>query len=313
MPLFEPPETAQAAADVINALVDSAWVLAAAVDVLGCEAAPGKAIDDAPARVLAAAGLFAPGSGGLAPVPGMAALMAADGRAWIEAARSALGQVSAVATGRRLEDGWTSQDDETLIAQGAASGRLVPSMLAILFGELPKLEERVRTAGARMLDVGVGVGGMACALAEAIPSLSVVGIDPFERALRLASQQVAARGLEERVHLRMCSVEDVDDEEVFDVAWLPAPFLAPEVFKTGVSRVYQAVVPGGWILVGMGRLDGESVSTAVTRWQTELIGGTPLTPQEASSLLVQTGFTDVVVLDTPPGTPVVVAARRPLP
>ena len=62
------------------------------------------------------------------------------------------------------------QDDETLLVQGAASGRFVRSMLPILFGQLPELEHRLKAPGARFLDVGVGVGALTCALAEGIPS-----------------------------------------------------------------------------------------------------------------------------------------------
>lgn len=310
VPRLEPPQTAQAVAAVISELTDTAWVLAAVVDVLGRGMAATYPANDGAARVLAAAGLFQENGSGYAPASGIAALMAEDGPARVEAARSALGQVATVAMGGRLGQGWVEQDDETLLAQGAASGCFVASMLPIVFERLPQLEDRVRTAGARFLDVGVGTGAMACALAEALPSLSIVGIDSFDRALRLASQRVADRGLEERVSLAACGVEALDAEETFDVAWLPAPFIPGPAFTTGLARLYRALRPGGWILVGMGRLEGSGLSGEVTRWQTELIGGTALTPGEARTLLVQAGFSDFVILDTPPRTPVVVAARR---
>lgn len=311
MPRVELPQTAPAAAAAISELTDTAWLLAAVVDVLGRGMAATYPPTDGAVRVLAAAGLFQEENGsGYAPASGIAALMAEDGPARVEAARSALGQVATVAMGGRLGQGWVDQDDETLLAQGAASGCFVPSMLSNFFEQLPELEERVRSPGARFLDVGVGTGGMACALADALPSLSIVGIDPFDRALRLASQQVADRGLEERVSLAACGVEALDAEETFDVAWLPAPFIPRPAFIAGLPRLYRALRPGGWVLVGMGRLEGSGLSGEVTRWQTELIGGTPLTPGEARILLIQTGFADFVILGTPLGTPVVVAARR---
>ena len=294
----------------MSELTDTAWVLAAVVDVLGRGMAATYPPTDGAVRVLAAAGLFQENGSGYAPASGIAALMADDGPARVEAARSALGQVATVARGGWLGQGWVEQDDETLLAQGDASGCFVQSMLSILFQRLPDLEERMRSPGARFLDVGVGTGGMACALAEALPCLSIVGVEPFDRALRLASQRVADRGLQERVSLAAYGVEALDAEETFDVAWLPAPFIPLPAFTAGLPRLYRALRPGGWILVGMGRLEGSGLSGEVTRWQTELIGGTPLTPGEARTLLVQAGFADFVILDTPPGTPVVVAARR---
>lgn len=308
---FEPPDTGEAAADLIGTLTDAAWVLAAAVRCLEGGLRASYPPDDRAARVLAAAGLFTDTGSGLSPAPGVETLMARFGAAAIDSARSVLGQVVAVARGDRLDEGWAQMDDETLLAQGAASGRFVPAMFAMLFEAVPGVEERLRAPGARFLDVGVGVGGIACAVAETIPSLSVVGVDPFERAFRLASRNVAARGVGDRVSLRRCGLEDVDDQDAFDVAFVPAPFIPPAAFASGLERLAQAVRPGGWIVVAMGRLEGEGLAVEVTRWQTELIGGTPLTPDEASSLLRDAGFTDAITLDTPPNAPMAVVARRP--
>lgn len=158
------------------------------------------------------------------------------------------------ARGGSLEGSWAQQDDETLLAQGRASGRGLSQGLPLLFAQVPGLEQRLRSSTARFLDVGVGVGAMACAVAEAIPSLFVVGIDPFERALEIASRHIAERGLDNRVTLRGCGVEDITDEDAFDLAWLPAPFIPSQAFTVGVFQVHRALRPGGWILVGMGRV-----------------------------------------------------------
>lgn len=306
---FEPPATAEEATAAVTALSDATWVLAAIVDVLdrGVQATYGP--DDLPARVLAASGLFEEEGGSFRPAPGVATLFA-KGAGLRDAARSVLGQVAAVAKGQSPDQGWAQQDDETLLAQGAASAGLVALLLPVLFRQLPEVEERLRSPGARFLDVGVGVGAMTCAIAAAVPSLSIVGVDPFARALRLASRLVAERGLEARVSLLASGVEDLEARDAFDVAWVPAPFVPPGAFTAGIANLARAVRPGGWILVGMGRLEKPGVSTEVTRWQTALIGGTPLTPGAAEALLADAGFSDVVVVETPPGAPVVVAARR---
>ncbi len=266
--------------------------------------------DDVPARILAAAGLLREDGDGFSPAAGMTALMEHGGPALVESMRSAVGRIATVVRGGSLQEGWATEDDETLVAQGAASGGLVSVVLPAVFGQLPELEEQVHAAGACFLDVGVGVAGMACALAEAFPSLSIVGIDPLPRAIRLASQAVAARDLGQRVALRACGVQDIDDQDAFDVAWIPAPFVPPPDFEAGLANLHRALRPGGWILVGMGRLDGRGVPAEVTRWQTTLAGGTPLTPDEAATLLTNAGFTDIVRVTTPPTTPVLVAARR---
>ena len=307
---FEPPQTQAEAVNAIRELTDSAWVLAALIDVFRREARGSCNPDDLAARVLASAALFIADADGISPAPGLAELIRETGVAGIDAARSVLGQVAVVARGESLHEGWAKQDDQTLLAQGAASGGFVSAFMSRLLAQAPELRDRLEAPGARFLDVGIGVGAMACAIADAIPSLSIVGIDPFPRALRLAARRVAELRLEDRVSLRPCGVEDLDDEEAFDVAWLPAPFIPPPLFATGIERLFRALRSGGWILVGMGRLEGKSLSTDVSRWQTALIGGTPLTQDEAIAHLTRVGFVDGRKLESPPGSPVAVIARR---
>jgi hypothetical protein len=51
----------------------------------------------------------------------------------------------------------------------------------------------------------------------------VVGLDPLPQAIELAARTVAAHGLGDRVELRSPGVEQLDDEGVFDLAWVPLP------------------------------------------------------------------------------------------
>jgi hypothetical protein len=49
----------------------------------------------------------------------------------------------------------------------------------------------------------------------------------------------------------------------------------------------------------------------IARWQVHLAGGTLLTEDERARMLEGAGFTSPVRLDTPPGTPRILAVRRP--
>ena len=73
-------------------------------------------------------------------------------------------------------------------------------------------------SGARILDVGCGVGRTSLALAQAYPESSVVGIDPdgasIERALALAG----ARGLSERVSFVATTTAGLASDGGFDLA-----------------------------------------------------------------------------------------------
>jgi hypothetical protein len=49
----------------------------------------------------------------------------------------------------------------------------------------------------------------------------------------------------------------------------------------------------------------------VARWQVHLSGGTLLAEDERARMLEEAGFTSPARLDAPPGTPPILAVRRP--
>jgi SAM-dependent methyltransferase len=208
-------------------------------------------------------------------------------------------------------DGWEVHDDATLLAQGRASAIAGTVLAMAVIPNLEGLEERF-TAGGAFLDVGVGVGALTAAFCAARPGARVVGIDVLPRALALAGDTLAAAGCAERVELRLQPVQDLDDTDRFDLAWLPSPFIASAVIRPAVARLRTALRAGGWAVVGAGRFDeDDELGCAVTRWKTVRAGGTPLPREDAHTLLQSAGFVDFRELPTPPGTPALFAARRP--
>ncbi len=101
-----------------------------------------------------------------------------------------------------------------------------------------------------------------------LPNATVVGIDVLERAVDLARSLVHERGLDNRFEIRHQGVEDLDDTENHDLAWLPAPFIPEAVFERALANIHRSLKPGGWIIIGAGRLDGDGNGVAVTCWQT---------------------------------------------
>ena len=132
------------------------------------------------------------------------------------------------------------------------------------------------------------------------------------RALALAQQTITARGLGDRLEVRLVAVQELTDAAKFDLAWMPAPFLPQDVFPLGLRRVHDALRPGGWLVVGAGRFDDDALAVAVTRWKTLRSGGAPLTPDEARASLDSAGFVEIRELPTPPGAPALYAARKRL-
>jgi SAM-dependent methyltransferase len=122
--------------------------------------------------------------------------------------------------------GWTNEDPILLQSQGQLSRQIVRSIGKIAM-DRPDIDFALRQSGS-FLDVGTGVGWLAIEAARTWPALRVVGIDLWEPALRLARKNLTWSGVGDRVELRLQSVEQLDDEAVFSLAWFPGPFIARE-------------------------------------------------------------------------------------
>src|SRR5829696_1429496 len=85
---------------------------------------------------------------------------------------------------------WADRSDAVLIAQGQASGSTALLFATFVLPELPQLAEGLGQPGARMLDVGTGIGALAVGFAEMFPQLHVTGIDVMDRVLDLARAHV---------------------------------------------------------------------------------------------------------------------------
>jgi SAM-dependent methyltransferase len=201
--------------------------------------------------------------------------------------------------------GWSEQSDESLLAQGRGSAEAARGIATFVMPQMGDLGTRLATPGARMLDVGIGVGGLAVAFAEVFPALHVVGIDVLDRVLDLARQTVAASAVSDRVTVRKQDVAELSDDDRFDLVWVPAPFIPEPALRRGLSRIAGALRPGGWVTMGHGKYGTDPVSDAVSRFQTVAYGGTPLDDVHARRLLADNGLSSVSTVPTPTGAPAV--------
>jgi SAM-dependent methyltransferase len=227
------------------------------------------------------------------------------------AAEAAAPVLQAAALLRGEADLWAGQSDQALLAQGRASAQGAPLMAKFVFPALPGLLEALGRPGARMLDVGTGVGALAVAYAEAFPALTVVGIDVLPRVLALARATVAGSRGGDRVVLRDQDVGALDEPDTYALAWLPAPFVPEAPLRAGIVRLRTALLPGGWLVMGHGKFGGDPLGDAVGRFKTVAYGGTALDNVQAGALLSEAGLEEVRNLPTPPGAPALTAGRRP--
>jgi SAM-dependent methyltransferase len=283
----------------LSRLHDATWTATALALALRDPSAVDPALRAEAERVMAALGL----------TDEVAAVLA-DGTAVGAAAEAAAAvlQGAAVLSGTSA---WRQQDDEALLAQGRASAQAALMFKMFVVPSLDGLEDLINAEGALMLDVGVGVAAMAIEYCRAFPTLRVVGLDVFPRALALARANVAEAGLEDRIELREQDVATLTDENSYELAWLPAPFVPPAPLREGLVRMAACLRPGGWLVIGHGRFRGEAVDDALSRLKTTAFSGTPLTDDEAQTLLRDAGLASVSTLPTPPGAPALTVGRRP--
>ena len=223
-------------------------------------------------------------------------------------AAGSLHQADALASGGGID--WSAQSDQVLLAQGRASAVGARAFQKLMLPLMGDLGDRLARPGARMLDIGTGVGALAVAFAEHFPQLQVLGIDVLDRSLALARQAITASEVADRVTVRSQDVAEFSDAAGFDLAFLPAPFVARSAIEAGLPRVAAALRPGGWLFLARGKFDGSAAEVALTRLKTLVYGGTPLTEAEAHGLLRRAGLTQVQAVPTPDGAPGMTIGRR---
>jgi hypothetical protein len=210
---------------------------------------------------------------------------------------------------RDVAEGWRHIDRELLEAQGAASGGFPPMFKASLVPELGDLGARLDRSGARFLDVGVGVAHLAMSMCRLWPELHVVGLDPFDAPLAVARENVKKANLEGRIELRRAGVEDLRDEEAFDLAWFPTPFIPQALFTDAIKRVRTSLRQGGWVLFPVLPVH-DGMAGAVWGLMNELWGGPVVSVPDGEGMLRSAGFSAVRTVPGPVWAPTVIVGQR---
>jgi ribosomal protein L11 methyltransferase len=109
---------------------------------------------------------------------------------------------------------------------------------------LELLEQRVRP-GVRVLDVGTGSGILALAAAK-LGAASVLALDVSSVAVEAAQANVRANGLEDRVAVRLGSIEEASDER-YD---LVVANIIARVIADLAPALVAALAPGGILIAG---------------------------------------------------------------
>ena len=280
------------------------------VEALAARAGVSPALAERLLEVLVALGLAQRGDGGYVATSELAerspALLVADGASGL---LQAADLVRRAAAGTLGEDAWRHTDPAVLQAQGTMSAGAVPFLVRFVFPAADGIPERLE-AGATFLDVGAGVAAVSIALCHRYPALRAVGLEPLDAALALARENVAAAGLEDRVELRRQVVQDLDEVEAYDIAWLPLSFLPVGIVAAALERIHRAMRPGGLLLLATLGGGAEDLRTAAAHLRTVLWGGDVLEPERVAELMTEAGFTEIEELGRMATALVPMRARR---
>jgi predicted O-methyltransferase YrrM len=302
-----------AAADPVARLENAAWALAAVIatyrDAAQGSLAGALAADPDRTAVLEAIGFVQRTGDDIVPHAarhdGPAAASAAAARL------SSLRQAVEAAAGETAP-GWSAQPDEVLRDQGHASAATGHAIATRLVPTLAGLTGRLTSPGSHVLDVGTGVAALALALVSELPHIRVTAIDSLERAIRLARTELEQAGaLAERVELRRQDVADLREPEVYDLIWLPAPFLSDKSLNASLPHIVAALSPGGWLVAGTNPAPGSELAAAVARWNAIRNGGNSLDSDRMASRLRALGLGHVDQRPTVPGGPILVVGQHP--
>jgi hypothetical protein len=75
-------------------------------------------------------------------------------------------------------------------------------------------------------------------------------------------------------------------------------------------RVVDALLPGGWLMLGHGKYAGTPAEDAVLRFKTIAYDGTTLDDDQAQELLRNAKLGNVMRAPTPPGSPAITLGRK---
>jgi 2-polyprenyl-3-methyl-5-hydroxy-6-metoxy-1,4-benzoquinol methylase len=185
-------------------------------------------------------------------------------------------------------NGWAYDNPEILNSQGKAS-RVATECISEFAKRTPDLHQLL-SEDSHFLDVGSGVGWISITMAENWPSLNCTGIDIHDPAIKIAETNRKSSSLGERVQFRNSNVTEINEEEKYSVVFIPIVFMPEQVVRRALPKMFQALVPGGWIFVASFSVPKDPLEIALTDLKTTVFGGRIWSEKELTSLISDFGF-----------------------
>lgn len=156
-----------------------------------------------------------------------------------------------------------------------------------------ELAEETDLRGAKVLDVGCGIGGPCRMLAEEF-GCDVTGIDMSREFIRTAKKLTELAGLGEKIRFLQADALDLPfDDASFDVAWTQHVQMNVSDKSTFYGEIYRVLKPGGTFIYYDIFSDGDGEIDFPVPWADDPSISFLTTVPALESLLKNTGFTKV--------------------
>ncbi len=143
---------------------------------------------------------------------------------------------------------WAELGDDAREAQSAGNRPWFERQLGPALASVPAVHDVLSRPGARILDVGCGMGWSTISLARAYPDARLVGVDVDAPSITAARANARAEGVEERIEFRAADAAELAGSEPFDAAFafeclhdMPRPVEVLSAVR-GAVRIDGAVV-----------------------------------------------------------------------
>src|SRR5687767_11715288 len=135
---------------------------------------------------------------------------------WIPSLSSVMDKLLEVfKTGKGVS--YSSYGIDLLFAQGEGNRPMFVNDIAKWISSMPDIENKLKSEGGRVLEVGCGDGWASISLAKYFPLVKIDAIDPDSSSIDNASKNVKDEGLEERISLYSTPIENLAVKEKYDL------------------------------------------------------------------------------------------------
>jgi trans-aconitate 2-methyltransferase len=166
--------------------------------------------------------------------------------------------------------------------------------------------QRLRLGGTeRIIDLGCGGGENTVELARRITDGGVIGLDSSPAMIERAQRLLEALDHEVRVRLRFVQgdLREISDQREYSLVFSNAAIQWVRNHQAVFARCYEALVPGGWLVVQMPANDQETAQATIATlareepWRERLAGLAPpsrivATPERYAEMLTEIGFVE---------------------